>query len=236
MSARSNDRKVVLGAIFVLLGAFLLLDNLGWIPYFFPTYLFSWKTILILVGLFSLSNRKNKTSGIVLISIGTYFLLPDIFGISFHDVRIFWPLVLVVIGLTFIFRKKTSESTFDTFKDPDRKSSVNYIDETVIFSGGKRTFFSSNFQGGDITAVFGGFEIDLRNATLAEGKNVIDITTIFGGTTLFVPSDWTIRTDVVAIFGSFEDKRRFINAPNLESQKVLYINGVVIFGGGEIKS
>ncbi|MES2734033.1 MAG: DUF5668 domain-containing protein [Bacteroidota bacterium] len=236
MRTRTNDRRVVLGAIFVIAGFFLLLNNLGWIPYFFPSYLFSFPTLLILIGLVSLSNRRNKTPGIILISIGIYFLLPKIFGMNQHDLNIFWPLVLVAIGVAFIFRKKDTQYPYDKYNEPSRGLSVDFIDELAVFSGGKRTVNSSNFQGGEITSVFGGLEIDLRSAALAEGKNVIEISTVFGGTTLIVPADWTIKTDVFAIFGSFEDKRRFINSPSLDSQKILYVKGMVVFGGGEIKS
>ena len=233
MKSALRDRRVLLGVAFILLGTFLLLNNLGWIPYFFPDYLFSWKTLLILGGLFALGNRENKTPGIVLIAIGTYFLLPEIFDISLRDVWAFWPLLLVVIGLFFIFRKDF------TLHQPVRDSQTNsmdYLDEVAVFGGIERTVLSGNFQGGRITSVCGGVEINLLNASLAAGKNVIDVFAVFGGITLIIPADWRVKTEVATIFGGFNDERKFLTEPSLEVEKGLYIKGFVVFGGGELKS
>lgn len=36
----------------------------------------------------------------------------------------------------------------------------------------------------------------------------LEITTIFGGTKLIIPSNWEIKSEAVMIFGGIEDKRR----------------------------
>jgi hypothetical protein len=75
MKTIQNDRRALIGMIFVLIAIFWVLDSFDLIPFFLPYYLFSWKSVFILVGLFALNNRENKTSGLVLIAIGTYFYL-----------------------------------------------------------------------------------------------------------------------------------------------------------------
>ena len=235
MNTNFKDRRVLLGVFFVLIGAYLLLRNLGWLPYFFPDYIFSFGTLFILSGLFALGNRQNKAPGIVLIALGTWILLPQIFDISRREMWNFWPLILVLIGLTFIIRRK-SEPYSQPFASETGTASMDFIDEVAVFGGGQRTIFSNNFQGGRITSVFGGLELDLMNANLSEGQNVIDVFTVFGGSTLVVPADWQVKVEVFALFGGFNDKRGYAPDPLLYNRKELYIRGFVMFGGGEVKS
>lgn len=63
----------------------------------------------------------------------------------------------------------------------------------------------------------------------------MEITTIFGGTKLIIPSNWEIKSEAVMIFGGIEDKRRMqtITGP---PEKTLILKGTVLFGGIEIKS
>jgi len=74
----------------------------------------------------------------------------------------------------------------------------------------------------------------MLDCELAEGKNVIDVVTIFGGAKMLIPSDWKVHIEVVSIFGGFADKRRSFEYSS--ANKELYITGIVIFGGGEIKN
>ena len=59
---------------------------------------------------------------------------------------------------------------------------------------------------------------------------------MFGGGTFYVPADWSVNTDVTAVFGGFSDKRRTSLETATDPEKVLYIKGFVLFGGGEIKN
>ena len=97
-------------------------------------------------------------------------------------------------------------------------------------------FLSDNFKGGRLTSIFGGSEINLTNCKLAEGKNVIDVFMVFGGNVLIVPPDWSIKIEVVSIFGGFSDKRHNFTDESKKENKELYIKGMAIFGGGEIKN
>jgi len=73
-------------------------------------------------------------------------------------------------------------------------------------------------------------------AGLSSGNNVIDMFCMFGGTTLIVPSDWEINVDVTAVFGGYVDKRYKSKSLTPDNTKRLNITGLVLFGGGEIKS
>jgi len=73
----------------------------------------------------------------------------------------------------------------------------------------------------------------MRKVVLAEGKNYLEVTMIFGGSKFIVPEDWDIKLEITSVFGGFSDKRqRTIVVPDKSRQ--LVISGVAIFGGGEI--
>lgn len=101
-----------------------------------------------------------------------------------------------------------------------------------IFGGGDLNNSSDNFKGGRITAIFGGSEINLMSAIPSAEGSVIDVFLLFGGSTLIVPNDWQVKSEVSAIFGGLSDKRLTSNIQD----KQLIIKGLVLFGGLEIKS
>ena len=105
----------------------------------------------------------------------------------------------------------------------------------VAFGGREIVVDSKDFKGGKLTAILGGSSIDLRNANLSEGENVLDIFTLFGGASLLVPQDWTIKVEVFSIFGGFGDKRNSSVKVMPHPNKVLIVKGFVMFGGGDIK-
>ena len=109
-----------------------------------------------------------------------------------------------------------------------------YINETNIFSGSKHRVVNQVFKGGRVSNIFGGTEIDLTQATLAEGRNELIIECIFGGVTLIVPSDWKVVLNMSSIMGGFSDKRMYIKESS--DSRILIVKGTAIFGGGEIKS
>jgi predicted membrane protein len=109
----------------------------------------------------------------------------------------------------------------------------DFIDAVSIFGGVKKTILSKNFRGGEIVNVFGGAELDFTQADI-QGRVVIDITQIFGGTKIIVPSNWQVVSDLAAVFASVDDKR--INRGILDNDKVLVLKGVSIFAGVDVRS
>lgn len=227
------DRRAILGVVLVFLGVLVLADNLNLFSFSLFDIVFSFPMILIVIGLVSLNHKRNNVLGYVLIGLGVVLLTPRVLNIPFDYHRLFLPAVFVTIGLLILFRKK-KEHNFHL--NEQTESSADFLDEVNIFGGSERKITSKSFKGGKITAIFGGSAYDMLDCELAEGKNVIDVVNIFGGTKMLIPSDWKIHVDVVAIFGGFADKRNKYNNTGVDTGKELHITGVVIFGGGEIKS
>ena len=228
----SNNRAII-GVILVLAGLFLVLRNTGFFPHYIDNVIFSWPMLLIVIGLvITVGSSGGKTSGVIIMAVGAFFLIPMIFRESFHIYNMFWPSIFIVIGIIFIFSKRRGWNSVTSASE----TGDDYIDYVHVFSGGERQIVSDNFRGGKVTAVFGGSEIDLTKAKLATGTNVLEIACVFGGTTIIVPDDWFVKIEVTPVLGGFGDSRKLSPGRTVDSTKQLIIKGAVVFGGGEVKS
>ena len=92
---------------------------------------------------------------------------------------------------------------------------------------------SQDFRGGDISAVMGGAELDLRSARTSSPQVVIDVFAWWGGIDLFVPKDWRVVSEVTPIMAGFDDQTRPAEGM---PHTTLVIRGIAIMGGIEVKN
>ena len=226
-----NQKHVTTGIIFIIVGVAFLLKNLGFLPSFIIGNFFNWKTLLILIGSILLINDRRKIGGIVLISIGSFFLLPDIFNLPFNFKHLFWPTIFIILGIYIIFIRRGRNHFDDEFNAEDDE----IIEGTAFFGGGKKKVTTPFFRGGTLTVIFGGQDIDLSDADLSEGTNVLDVFVLFGGIKLIVPSDWDIDVKASVALGGINDKR-YQQSFEVIPSKTLIIDGLIMFGGCDIIS
>jgi predicted membrane protein len=227
-----TNNRAIIGVILVLVGLFLVMRNTGVFPDFIDHVIFSWPMLLVTIGLvITIGSSGGKTSGVIVMAVGAFFLIPHIFRETF-DVNMFWPSIFIIIGIVFIFSKRKGWNSVS----PTSQVGDDYIDYVHVFSGGERQIVSDNFRGGKVTAVFGGSEIDLTKAKLAPGVSELELACVFGGTTIIVPDDWNVKIEVVPVLGGFGDSRKLNPGRTTDTSKQLIIKGAVVFGGGEIKS
>jgi predicted membrane protein len=226
---KNYDSRTFVGIIFVAIGGLWLARNYGLLEYdFFRTSNLA-AMLLIVIGLFQFA-RKAYTPAIVLIGIGLLLLF------DFHDWENIWPAIFILVGISFILQwNRSSHRRHFRNLGSDSQSSTDYIDETAVFGGRTISIVSENFQGGKITAIFGGSKINLRYAKPVPGCT-IDVANIFGGTKIIVPEDWNVKVEVVSIFGGFEDKRGPSVISRTGGGKIVIIKGTCIFGGGEVNT
>jgi len=110
----------------------------------------------------------------------------------------------------------------------------DHIDVTAVFSEVKKTIISKDFKGGKVNNVFGNTELDFTNADLT-GVAILDISQTFGETTITVPGDWRIETNMSHLFAKTDDFRNNVYQTK-NSDKVLVINGGSFFANIEIHS
>jgi predicted membrane protein len=230
----SNNRAII-GVVLVIAGLFLVLRNTGLFPQGIEHIIFSWPMLLVTIGLvMTIGSSGAKTSGIIVMAVGAFFLIPLIFNETLHVYNLFWPSIFIIVGVIFIFTKRKGWNSVSTAAPTS--AGDDYIDYVNVFSGGERQIVSQNFRGGKVTAIFGGSEIDLTRANLAPGKSELELACIFGGTTIIVPDDWFVTIEVTPVLGGFGDSRKLNPGRIVDSTKQLVIKGAVIFGGGEVKS
>ncbi len=235
---KGTDRRNLAAILLIVAGGILFLETFDIVDINLKYYIFSWKTLLIAIGLIVIVSSNNKLPGYIMVGLGFLFWLPSIFEYNVGLSQVFWPVILIAIGLIIISRRNKHESLLKGHhqnKENDGTYQSEYIDDVSIFGGGVKRFSSQNLKGGNITAIFGGSEIDLISSQMSSEGTVIDMFTMFGGTKLIVPGSWQVKSEAISLFGGFTDKRH-IKPEQVISDKVLLIKGVVIFGGVEIKN
>ncbi len=78
----------------------------------------SWQMLLIVIGVWNLFFNQSKVAGFILIAVGGFFLIPDLFILPYDFRRNFWPLLLIVVGLFILFKAfpEKKQNQFKTFR------------------------------------------------------------------------------------------------------------------------
>ena len=135
------SNRSIIGLLLIVLGAAFILNN-----YFdiFDSFGSWWPLLLILIGLVQLLKRASSVfGGLLLIAVGLLFLGKNL---NFIPGRLIFPLILICIGLFFIFSRIGGT----------RQENADYIRYFTLFSGLETNNQSQNFKGGSVAAVFGG--------------------------------------------------------------------------------
>ena len=225
--------KLVFGVVVAILGVLFTLDNFGLIEVRNVERL--WPVILIAIGGSHLAQnwRSRPFGGLLLVALGVFFLLRNYHVISLSLGKLI-PLVLVVIGLRIAFGALGGRAgAWDRTDRPG--ASDEWIRGFVAFGGLERRIASPQFQGGDIGAFCGGWELDLSKAKLGTGREArLDVFAWWGGGEIRVPEDWNVVVRIVPILAGYSDKTRH-PAPGTEAG-TLVVTGTVVMGGVEIKN
>ncbi len=239
---RHPSSQIVIGAIAIAIGIIFLLDNLDLLDA--QRVLHLWPLLLVVLGTAKVlrNDTPNATLwGGILIVVGVLMTLSRL-GFHFFSMHFLWPLLLIVLGLSVVTKafssrrgvdaKVSLDKPGDAGVSPGNDASIDsYIDAKAIMGGFQRRISSTDFRGGEITAVMGGCELDLRGSTI-QGEAVLDVVAICGGISIKVPTDWTVIMQGTPILGGFEEKT--IAPP--DASKRLVIKGYAIMGGMEVRN
>ena len=224
--------KFYLGIIFILIGIGTLFNQLNFWDFgsIISTW---WPLILIVIGASQLSRKPvSKTSGITLIVIGVLFEMRKLDVITVSLTKFFWPAIIIAIGVSMLLPKTHTKQNYEFTKD---EIDEDVVDNLSLFSAVKSRNVSKNFRGGSLVAIFGGIDMDLREAHLLNENASMDVTAAFGGVNIIVPPEWKIVVRGIPIFGGWSNKTRGKNYVNPDSP-VLTIHCFVAFGGVDIKN
>jgi predicted membrane protein len=233
----NHSNRMWSGLIVLIIGIVFLLSNFG---IDMPHWVFSWHTILLVIGLVVGFKRNfNGRGWLVMVLIGGYFTLEDMAGIDLS--KYYFAFAFIALGLFLILRPKKTEngkwkkkmadfSSVDTAEAGEERPSENdFVDSVNVFGGSKQHVFSKNFRGGDVISIFGGCELNLTQADFKDSAT-LEVVAIFGGMKIIVPPTWEVKSEVTAIFGGIDDKRSVVTIAG-PVNKIIKINGVALFGG-----
>jgi predicted membrane protein len=219
--------QLFVGLIVIVVGLLMTLDNLQVLEA--ERYLRFWPAGLIALGLVKVWNSREGMGGafggFIFVVIGIWLLLEQtaLVRLSFWDM---WPALLVFFGLFLVWQGLSGPR-----RRPAGDSNA-FVNATAVLGGVARGNNSTGFRGGELTAVMGGCEIDLRHASI-DGEAVVDVFALWGGIEIRVPPDWTVVSKITPILGGVDDKTR---PPQSASRHCLVLRGFVVMAGVEIKN
>ncbi|KAB2924105.1 MAG: cell wall-active antibiotics response protein [Bacteroidetes bacterium] len=228
--------QFVLGLLIIAVGVLFMLDNLG--LFYAGDLLRYWPALLVVWGLTKVTQAPGtpgQVFGWILIAVGSLMVLDRMNVIDFR-VWDWWPVILIIIGLNFlrssVNRTRRVEARIETGAGAGEETDA-YFRNVALLSGVKRSITSREFRGGELTAVMGGCEIDLREAEIAGDEAVLDVFVLWGGIEVRVPMGWTVTVKALPIMGGVDEK---VYPPKEGPAKRLVLTGNIVMGGVEIKN
>ncbi len=220
--------RIFFGGLLVILGLGFLLEVLGFLEFgsLLETW---WPLIIIAFAVIQLVSQPGSYLGAgIVLAVGLLLQAVQLDLLPGSIWTYFWPLLLIVIGGWLVLNR---------FRRPSlpAASPLDRMNSFIAFGGINPRNNSSNFTGGSITALFGGAEVDLREAQLSPDGANLDLTVAFGGVDVFVPENWQVHMSGIPIFGGWEDNTRAGGVSD-PTAPVLKVSTLVAFGGAEVKN
>lgn len=212
--------QLVLGALVILVGVVLILDTTG---LYDTEPLWNYvPSLFVLLGLYALwrGGLRNFFGPLVVIVLASAWQLAALEVVSWGQLWDFWPVFVIAFGLSLVLSH---------FRRSPREAPGDHVTSFSIFGGTEKRSTSKAFTGADLTALFGGAELDLREAEVADPPATVTVVAMFGGAEVIVPRDWNVRLEVLPILGAASDERPRREAEHEEVD--LVVTGFVAFGG-----
>jgi len=232
-SSGSGVRRAMFGLSVIGIGVLALLDNLH--LYDIELLRTFWPLVFVLWGggrLVSPLHPASRLFGVVLILVGALMTAHNL-GHGDLDLRQWWPVFIILAGMSIALRSLFPGQRWGRGRfERSTVENADAVNVDATFGAVKLQNDSRSFKGGKIAVTFGGVELDLREAVMADAEATIDISARFGGVELRVPRDWQVVVHVSATMGGVEDH----SVPPAEPSRRLILQGEAVFSGVEIKN
>ena len=229
---RNLISNIVWGLLLIVVGVGYAGNTLNF--WDFSLFFKGWWTLFIIIPcLLDLIQHRANGGNVLGLCIGVALLLS---AQGLVDFAVIWklmvPILLILVGISILFgnrtkRIKDQQGNRLNFEDV----SAGSTDVSAVFGGRKARYNGQVFEGATVNAVFGGVEMDLRMAVI-EHDVQIDVTAVFGGVDILVPSNVMVKVVSTPVLGGVTNKAM---APTEVPCHTLYVNATCVFGGVDIK-
>jgi hypothetical protein len=172
----------------------------------------------------AVAERRISLGPTVLFVIGALLLVAQL-DVAKID-AVVWPVVAILAGLWLLVNRSGWGRSRDLTSDRP--------DVVAVLGGADTSARSQHFRHANVSAVFGGATLDMREARLDPGATV-DALALFGGVDVIVPQGWRVDLGGLPIFGGYDDKTTAAGDLSPDAP-VLRVAATAIFGGVDVKN
>lgn len=229
-SPKRSSGAMVAGVVVITVGTILLLNQLGVLPHVVTLHF--WPVVLVVIGLIKLLSSNTAGERVVggcMITAGV-ILQTNALGITHVTWSQAWPAGIILLGFLLIAHSVRGQS------HPSKLTMASEWDSFYLFGGGERQVTAKDFKGAKLFAVFGGYEVDLTRADMDGNEAYVEANAVFGGGEIRVPVQWKVVVQGMGVFGGYDDKSQYVQTDPAAPIKTLYVRGVAVFGGIEVKN
>jgi len=219
--------NLIWGILLIVIGLIIGLNSLGIadINLFFDGW---WTLFIIVPSLIDIIKEPRKTESYIWLIVGVILLLCAQDILKFELVgKLIFPVILVGIGLSLLLKDKVESKVKEKIKTLNQDGLEEYY---ATFSGQEINLKGEEFKGASLNAIFGGIDLNLSE-TQIQKDTLINITSVFGGIDIKVPSNVNVKVKSTSIFGGVDNKVRKYT----ENLPTIYVKAFCLFGGADIK-
>jgi predicted membrane protein len=221
--------------ILVLVGFILTLANLKLVR--LESIWDLWPILLIGWGMGALIRSGGVLRfllGLLALIAGIAILLNNLYLMELRLTE-YWPVLLIILGIDLVWNAQTRFRVDRVHPLDTTKSSKSFLRAFSFLGGSSTCVTTDDFRGGEVTAIMGACEIDLRRARIADTTPTLEVLAVMGGIEIRVPPSWRVTVRGTPFLGAFADKTEPPSAPSGPLQE-LVVSGSAIMGGVEIKN
>lgn len=153
---------------------------------------------------------RNLFWGALLILLGVGILLDNLGALDFEQTfRDYWPLLLILWGISVILKRRRSPSPSST-QPPTGASAAgsassvatsDLLHQSNVFGDIVTKVTSQAFRGGAVSTVFGNCDLDISDTAFASGDHELRVHGVFGDSTITLPQNAAVSVSAHSLFG-----------------------------------
>ena len=135
--------------------------------------------------------------------------------------------IAAIIGLSVLIAESAAT------RAPSASPHATRIGHAAFMSRVDQRNTSDAFRGGEVAAVMGRVDLDLRGAAMAGDEAVLEVDVVMGRVGLRIPDDWTVVSEMVEAFGAADIRAARPEGPPAPR---LVLRGAVLMGRLDVRN